>query len=410
MRRPIALAFAMLASCGRGGSVGSSLDAGGRPPAIATPTWDGGTMTWYRDVLPIAQKRCQGCHVEGGIAPFPLGTYEEAQTRHMSMAAAVVARRMPPWMPSDDCLRFRDSRRLEQAEIDTLVKWSEQGAPMGDPADAPPAPDAGTGLPRVDATLAPDAPYTPSATIVDDYRCLVLDPRLSTDRFVVGFDIQPGERPLVHHVILYTATRSEAASKDFSTPEPGWACFGGPGTPNPTMLGGWVPGTMPTLYPQGTGIRLPADRVIVMQVHYNTAGRAPAPDRTVVSLMWQPGVAKPAAIVPMAQWTFRIPPSSTNYAATATATSPAGMLHGVLPHMHTKGKSLRVTLGGRCLIDIPRWDFGWQQFYFYADGLPLTAGENVALTCTWDNPTGRTVTWGEGTDDEMCLNYFYLTQ
>src|SRR5688572_18875944 len=55
-------------------------------------------LTWYQDVLPIVQNRCQGCHAEGGIAPFALLTYAEAQRRHAGMAFAAQTRQMPPWM------------------------------------------------------------------------------------------------------------------------------------------------------------------------------------------------------------------------------------------------------------------------------------------------------------------------
>ena len=29
-----------------------------------------GSLTYYKDVLPIAQKNCQGCHRPGQIGPF----------------------------------------------------------------------------------------------------------------------------------------------------------------------------------------------------------------------------------------------------------------------------------------------------------------------------------------------------
>ena len=64
-----------------------------------------------------------------------------------------------------------------------------------------------------------------------------------------------------------------------------------------------------------------------------------------------------------------------------------------------------------CIADVPRWDFNWQQFYLLDQTLSLQAGDTLRVTCGYDT-TSRTVpvTWGEGTQDEMCLNFFYVTQ
>jgi len=78
--------------------------------------------------------------------------------------------------------------------------------------------------------------------------------------------------------------------------------------------------------------------------------------------------------------------------------------------MHTKGRRVTVKAGNSCLVDIPAWDFHWQQAYFFSTPLPITVGTQLSLSCTWDNPTGAAVTWGEKTSDEMCLSYIYATQ
>ncbi len=64
-----------------------------------------------------------------------------------------------------------------------------------------------------------------------------------------------------------------------------------------------------------------------------------------------------------------------------------------------------------CLIDIPAWNFRWQQIYFYdsPNGISLPAGTQVTYSCTWDNPGSTSVSWGEDTTDEMCIAYFYIT-
>ncbi len=380
---------------------------------------DGGTLTWYRDVMPITNARCAGCHAQQGVAPFAMATYDDVKNWHASMAGSVQGGRMPPWMPSEQCLTIKDTRRLQKWERDTLITWSRQGGQAGDPADAPTATVVRPELPWVDVTLQPSASYTPNATVDDDYHCFVLDPKLTADKDLVGYEILPGERKTVHHVILYGATAAEASAKNSGGA--GWTCYGGPEVANPVMLGGWVPGTFITRLPETTGITLKAGSLIVMQVHYNL-GAGALPDRTTAKLQFAKArVAKPAIIIPQAKLDFLIPPNAKDYsAAQRDGIIPlAKTLWGVLPHMHTKGVSIDVKMktspnqadsAATCLIDIPRWDFHWQQLYFYDQPLSLPAGGEVKLTCRWQNPTNKRVTWGEGTDDEMCLNYYYVTQ
>lgn len=391
----------------------------GTPGASPTPpssSGDGGSAvpTWHRDVLPLVQTHCQGCHVEGAIGPFALQTYAQGAAMHAAIANAVQSRRMPPWMPSPDCNSYTDERRLTDAEIQIFVSWSAHGGPEGDPADAPASPPPPQGLPWVDATLDPGVDYIPSVQSgSDDYHCFIVDPALSQNQDVIGFDIVPGARRMVHHVLLYSAKRTDALNKDAQTPDtPGWTCFGGPETPQPSVVGGWVPGTPVTRYPEGTGIRLRSDQVLVMQVHYNLTGGA-EPDRTTVKLQYSKApVAKVAQIFPQAIASFAIPPHSSGYSVEQTeeAVPVPVTIYGVLPHMHALGKSIRVEVaGGQCLVDIPKWDFHWQQFYMLKTPVQLQPGDSRQMRCGWDNPTDRTVTWGEGTADEMCLNYVYVT-
>jgi hypothetical protein len=94
--------------------------------------------------------------------------------------------------------------------------------------------------------------------------------------------------------------------------------------------------------------------------------------------------------------------------------SLSGTIWGIQPHMHTKGTQINVSISHNgqdtCLIDIPQWNFSWQQMYFYQQPLTATAGDVINLQCTWTNPTNQTVSFGEKTSDEMCLAFLYATQ
>jgi hypothetical protein len=245
---------------------------------------------------------------------------------------------------------------------------------------------------------------------------------ISGNKFVTGVDIAPGTRSMVHHVLLYAVDRAAAQARDAQEATPGWTCFGGPDVDNatPNVLAAWAPGSDATLYPEGTGIQLKSTDVIVMQVHYNFAN-APLPvpaDLTSAQLKLEDSVSKQAVLIPLPDQDFSIPPTTDSY--THTKEMPASPIAvtawGVLPHMHQLGTHINVSIGvgtpnEECLVDIPAWNFHWQQDYFFSDvqNVRVAGGEHVTVSCTWDNPTGNTITWGESTSDEMCLAFIYAT-
>lgn len=386
-----------------------------------TPEATDGGPTWHRDVQPLLAERCAGCHREGGIGPFALE--ELAQVRAMSgaMLDAVVNKRMPPWTPDETCQPMKGARVMPAAEVELLSGWVAAGMPEGDVAEAKTA-SLKAELPWVDSTLQPAEAYTPSlARGKDDYRCFALDPQLSGSKDVIGFQVFPGSTRTVHHVLFYSVPKAAADRLDADSPGFGWECFGGPGTDSPKMVGAWAPGGSAVRFPGQTGIRLFTGDVIVMQVHYNLDAAAPEADLTKVALQYSVNpVTYSAQWMPLVESSFRVPPRSTGYSASMELESPVdAQVWGVAPHMHTRGKRITLKVGAHpttgagqaCLVDIPQWDFHWQDIYMFASrtGLPVKAGQPFQLTCTWDNPSDQTLRWGEGTGDEMCIAFIYVT-
>ncbi|MBL8957363.1 MAG: hypothetical protein JNK82_41705 [Myxococcaceae bacterium] len=369
--------------------------------------------TYRRDLQPLIAQHCQGCHTAGGISPFALDTFEDAQRHGGAMAAATQSRSMPPWMPDEQgCQPLKGSRRLTDAEVKLFQSWVEAGMPEGAPAQPMPVKQE-KGLERVDVSLRLPAPYTPKANLTDDYRCFGLSHGQTVDRDIIGVNVKPGVRQMVHHVLIYAVDPVQAAASDAADPGVGWECFAGPGT-NAKMIGGWVPGTSATQYPSGTGIPLLARETVVVQIHYNVLAAGAQTDDTSLELQLADGrVARPAEFTALANWWFNLPPMAMNQTVEASVRTPnAGTVWGVVPHMHTKGRAISVTKNDACLVNVKQWDFHWQQSFFFAaeDGLEFGAGETVKLSCTFDNPTSAPVTWGEKTSDEMCLVYFYVTR
>lgn len=384
--------------------------------------------TWTRDVEPIVQTRCATCHRDGGIAPFALDGYDAARSRAAAIADVVERRVMPPWPPSDAGVPLRHSRALTDAQVRTIVSWARGGAPEGDPADhrvlEPDLPTV-----RPDLVVEPAEPYVPDASRTDDYRCFVVDPGLAETRWLTGYDVVPGT-PGVHHVILFLVLEEgldALAALDAADPGEGYTCFGATGVegagsgpfPPVRVLGGWAPGAGATPLPEGTAIELPPRSKLVMQVHYNTA-RAVEPDRTqaVLQLAASGAGLSPAVLFPVLQTDFSVPPGAKDAVVERRAVVGSevfpGTLHGAFPHMHLHGTAISVAVrrGGAdtTLIDIPRWDFQWQGSYEFVSPEPIRAGDVVELRCVYDNSGGTVpLTWGEGTGDEMCLAFLYLT-
>ncbi len=401
-------------------------------PAASQPTRSGdasesapaGAVTFYGDIAPITARHCTGCHQPDSIAPFSLVDYDSAAPHARSIAAATAAREMPP-MPVDNggsCNTYANARWLDDGEIATFQAWAEQGALEGDRALARPAPAPPSGLDQVDAELTMNSEYSPQhddPARQDDYHCFVLPAPSASNAYVTGFEVLPGDPRVVHHVIAFQprndAAATQATELDAAEPGEGYTCFGGPGV-DADLFAGWAPGAGPTYLPEGTGVALAAGRNVILQVHYNLA-QGVYPDHTRVRLRLSDSVARPGYYAPMADLGLVLPPGQANAEASrrVALNLPAPLtIHGVLPHMHWLGRSLHMDLesGGEstCLVDVDRWNFHWQSTWWYDTALAFPSLDALSIRCGYDTRSRtETVTWGEGTADEMCLAYLYIT-
>ncbi|MEP6769932.1 MAG: hypothetical protein ABJC61_14765 [Acidobacteriota bacterium] len=391
------------------------------PPAPAK-------VTFNRDVAPLLQAHCQTCHHEGGIAPFPLVTYQDAFAKKTLIAYNTSNRIMPPWHVDSACTDFADDPSLTAAEIQTFSEWAFSGAAEGDPKDLPPPVtfSSGWALGAPDTVLTMAAPMTPDFSKGDVYRCFVMPTGLTSDRYVEAAEVVPGVAKMVHHVILFIDTTGVSETLDAEDPGPGYSCFGGPGFALSSALGGWAPGNVPTRLPAGVGLALPKSSRIVMQVHYSALSGITAPDVTAVGITYsKTPVHKVLRIAPVINQSFVLPAGAPDTEVTASVPFiPLDLhLYAVTPHMHLLGRTMhvRATAGDgsqRCLVDVPDWNFHWQRSYFFRDPPPLPAGSRVDLVAHYDNSSAnpqnvsrppKEVRWGESTTDEMCIAFLWFT-
>jgi hypothetical protein len=365
---------------------------------------------------------------------------------------------MPPWHAEPGHRRYRHDPSLTDVQIATIRRWVAQGATEGDAASpAPSLQPVGARLSRVDLQLPMPTPYTPKRRLYgDDYRCFVVPWTAAEPRYVTGFNIAPGARRQVHHIIVFLASPANAATVeawDAADRTPGYSCYGGPSvTGAPTLpvelLAGWAPGSSGGDLPAGTGIRvLPGSRLIV-QVHYNLDNTAPTPDRSVVELKLDTAVDRRGASLPVVdlRWlispeTFRIPAGKKRvvhsfvgdprgalaFLAGDVDLSRGFVIHSALLHMHRLGEHARLAIerasGEReVLLSVRRWDFDWQRVYEFEEPAIFLPGDRLSIACEHDNSRAnqsvvrgkrqqpRTVTWGEDSSDEMCIGFLYVSE
>src|SRR5256885_4000394 len=96
-------------------------------------------VTFTKDVSPILQARCQECHRKGSMAPMSLVTYDETRPWAKAIRQRVIARQMPPWHidRTVGVQQFKNDMSLSDAQIATIARWVDLGAPLGDVKDLP---------------------------------------------------------------------------------------------------------------------------------------------------------------------------------------------------------------------------------------------------------------------------------
>jgi polyisoprenoid-binding protein YceI/mono/diheme cytochrome c family protein len=275
------------------------------PRAHDSPSFD-------KVIMPILQANCASCHNPGqvGAAHWTLDTAADAAAIPDGIGSVVGTGYMPPWPASPKGVPLLGSKRLDQASIDALLKWSAAGGPLDVPADTKIRPAGGPEIakPRRDVVLQMPQAYAGSLSVPNDYRCFVLDPHFTKPTFITGYQVTPDHRAEIHHVQIFHIDPSQvaaAAKISGSDGKPGWSCYGTvelpsterhhrsrhsmPGfTGQAGLVAGWVPGQDPVVYPEHSGILFQPGDALVLQVHYHY-DTTPVPDRTTVAIQTDPG-------------------------------------------------------------------------------------------------------------------------
>jgi len=365
--------------------------------------------TFYRDVLPILQNRCQECHRKGEMAPMALLSYQEARPWAKAIRTVVLTRKMPPWFADPCCGHFSNDRSLTPAEIDTLTQWADHGAPAGDQKDAPAPrewPEYGN-LPSPDLTLGMQKAFEIPAKGAIEYQYFVVPTGFREDRWVQGVEVRPGDRAVVHHAVVYLR-------------EPGSTWTSGPTKAD--ILSVYAPGSAPDVWPEGMAKLVKAGSDLVFEIHYTPVGHK-VMDRTQVSIKFAKSAPQKRVLtLQMDNERLAIPPGDNNYRVNVGGTLPNdALLISFFPHMHLRGKAFeynRILSNGQpeTLLRVSPYNFYWQLSYRLAQPLALKKGTRLEWTAWFDNSVDNPlnpdpsveVHYGHQSWDEMMVGFFDL--
>jgi hypothetical protein len=395
----------------------STLVIAGPARAADTPQ----TITFSKDVAPIFQAKCQNCHHPGAAAPMSLTTYEEARPWARSIRLRVQNREMPPWHldKTVGIRKYKNDISLSDKEIAIITAWIDGGAVQGNPADMPPprtfAPEDVWHIGKPDLVVPMNGEHKMYAKGPDWWIDYFADVTLDEDRYIKAMEIRPGNRRIVHHVVMYVIEPDAP-----------------PGTPETGVnLHEYAVGKYGDTFNESTGRLLKKGSRLRFDMHYFANGEE-ATDRTEMAFIFYPKGFVPKYEVKSIA--FRNLPNDELEIAPNTVTRHDGYfrltkptrIDAFQPHMHMRGKGLTleaINLDNTVTVlsSVDHFDFNWHIAYLYGDDVAplLPAGTVLHIIGIHDNTSANRrnpdpnmwAGYGERSVDDMLqlwLNVVYL--
>jgi hypothetical protein len=402
------------------------------PPAIAADA-----VTFARDIAPIFAEKCQECHRKGTAAPMSLVSYAEARPWAKAIRERVITRNMPPWHidRTVGIQEFQNDRSLTDAQISTIVRWVDSGAPLGDPKDLPPPKswpdDQGWQLAKLygqpDLVLQ-SQPYTMPAHGQDVWFKPVTEIPITEARWVRAVEMRPGStagRKIMHHVLarlLQEESRPNAGAADDGAAA---GMFGA------GLLMEWAIGKSFDIYRADSGkLLLPGSR-IWWELHLHAVAE-PIRDHAELAVYFYPKGQEPKYRTYLTLFgatantgsRLDIEPNSVAVSQAFHVLREPARLENFQPHMHMRGKAMSfeaILPDGttQMLSYVNHFNFNWMNNYIYADDAApvLPKGTMIHVTAWHDNTRANPnnpdpdqwVGYGDRTVDEMAHAWVNVT-
>ena len=368
-----------------------------------------GDITYSKHIAAIFNDHCVRCHRKGEIGPFTLTSYDDVLGWTAMIREVIDEGRMPPWHASPEFGHFSNDSRLSDEEKRLVFAWIDNGSPEGDAAELPPPPRfvEGWRIPQPDVVFSMPQPYTVPAKGVVAYQHFDIDVEFNEDKWIQAAEVRPGNRSVVHHLIVFFVPPGEDPRR--------------PELPLFNALAAYSPGMPASEFAPRSAKLVPKGSKLILQAHYTPNGSEQV-DRSVGGLVF----ADPATVQrelrtkALINVRFAIPPGATDHRVEAEhRLGQDTFIYSILPHMHLRGKSFRIEAifpDGRkeTMLDVPRYDFNWQNSYVPVAPLLLPEGTVLHGTATFDNSSDnlmnpdatKTVRWGDQTWEEMMVATF----
>jgi hypothetical protein len=404
----------------------SALSRGDQP--IADVAWDGGQRVEYladkseaykqvsyvHQVVPVLERRCVGCHRDGGVAPWSMDSHQMVQGWAPMVRETLMTRRMPPGQIDDHFLdRFEDVHFITDEEKAILVSWIDQGAVFDgglDPLTTLPPAKSEWALGEPDLIVEFPPQEIPESGVLG-YKFVPVEIGLDRDRWVRAYEFDIGGKSVLHHVVAYTQDARQQRQNQS-------------GGGSRTNFGGYAPGREYVTFDESTGILLEKDMRFVVQFHYTTVGK-PVTDVTRLGLYFHnTPPALPLTRTAVMDGEFVIPPGAPDHVVVARAEIISdSYLYNIAPHMHYRGKRVKYRAeypDGTTeeLLSVPNFQHSWQMIYKLREPKLLPAGTVIVAEGAFDNsalnplnpdPT-QEVRWGDQVWDEMFIAWMRLSE
>jgi hypothetical protein len=426
-------------------AAGALVAAGAFAPRLAAETTSAAAVTFSKDVAPIFQAKCQECHQPNSIAPMSLITFQDARPWARAIKERVVARQMPPWHidQSVGVQHFKNDMSLSDAQIATIVRWVDSGAPQGDPKDLPPPRPLVTdnewqgvkdGFGPPDLVIR-SSEYTMPAKHQDVWYRPMSDLPLTEPRWAKMVEIRPTTlkgRRIVHHSIAYLVLNNDPDAVNTGTANGGVRDVADLVTRRPQLME-WAIGKGYDLFREGTGKLLVPGEKISWDQHLHAVGEEITAGSEIGIWLYPKGQEpkKRSYLVGFTGLRQRefvdIPPNSVAHTEGFTVLKENTLITNFQPHFHLRGKAMQVEAilpdGGNQIVSyVGKFNFNWMTNYIYADDAApvFPKGTVIHVSAWYDNTKANKfnpdpdqwVGYGDRTVDEMAhawMNVVYLT-
>jgi hypothetical protein len=399
------------------------------------PTGVDDPVTFTKDIARILQVKCQDCHQPDSIGPMPLMTYDEVRPYVAMIRKEVSDQRMPPWHidKTRGIQHFKNDRSLTDDELATMLRWIDDGAPMGDPADMPPPREFAdpTQWQMRDQFGEPDlilrsTPYTVAELGQDKWWRPVVETGITEPRWVRAIEVKPsypGGRQAVHHVMGYLIqeeTEYEGLPRNLPRRQRRAGTF---------ME--YAIGKVGEVFTEDTGKLLLPGSAIQFEVHYYAYGEPVTDDVVEMGIWFYPREHRPKYRTVMrmigegsSEGRLEIPPGTISMIQHEMVLPVPARLLNFQPHMHMRGKAQSLEAiypDGRreLLAHADNFQWNWQVNYIFEDEFaPLLPAGTTLMVTSWhdntvDNPHNpdpeNWVGYGDRTVDEMAHVWLNLT-